>query len=271
MQRAVTEVIRARSSWRSYDDRRIAAEARTALEAALAAPPAGPFGGRVRLALVENTVAGDGKLGTYGVIRGAREFLVGAVPDGDRAMEDYGYVFEWVLLTATDLGLATCWLGGTFDRGAFGRAVAVASGESMPAVSPVGYAASRRGMIDSVFRFVAGSKKRKPWDALFFDGGFETPLPHARAEDYGETLEMVRLAPSASNKQPWRIVRDAGAWHFYLERTAGYGRLFPVDLQRVDMGIAMCHFALTAREAGLGGEWVDEPSAAADSEGPEYV
>ena len=29
-----------------------------------------------------------------------------------------------------------------------------------------------------------------------------------------------------------------------------------VDLQRMDMGIAMCHFELTAREAGLKGEWV---------------
>ena len=28
------------------------------------------------------------------------------------------------------------------------------------------------------------------------------------------------------------------------------------DLQRVDMGIAMCHFELVARERGLAGSWV---------------
>jgi hypothetical protein len=28
------------------------------------------------------------------------------------------------------------------------------------------------------------------------------------------------------------------------------------DLQRVDLGIAMCHFELTTRELGLSGEWV---------------
>jgi hypothetical protein len=27
------------------------------------------------------------------------------------------------------------------------------------------------------------------------------------------------------------------------------------DLQRMDMGIAMCHFELTAREQGLHGHW----------------
>ena len=40
---------------------------------------------------------------------------------------DFGYVFEWLILRATDLGLATCWLGGTFKRGAFGQAVGAAA------------------------------------------------------------------------------------------------------------------------------------------------
>ena len=75
------------------------------------------------------------------------------------------------------------------------------------------------------------------------------------------------MAPSASNKQPWRVVRRGDDWHFYLQRTKGYGKgsaLFAVlrlaDLQRVDLGIALCHFELAARELGLAGEWVlDEP------------
>ena len=73
---------------------------------------------------------------------------------------------------------------------------------------------------------------------------------------------MVRLGPSASNKQPWRIIKDGNAWHFYLQRTRGYGDgltfklLRLADLQRVDMGIAMSHFELTATELGLKGQWV---------------
>ncbi len=77
-------------------------------------------------------------------------------------------------------------------------------------------------------------------------------------------LEMVRLGPSASNKQPWRIVKHDRFWRFYLRRTPGYREdlikriLDLCDLQRLDMGIAMCHFELTARELGLEGEWVVE-------------
>ena len=100
---------------------------------------------------------------------------------------------------------------------------------------------------------------------MFFHGTAGQPLTRQHAGDYAIPLDMLRLAPSASNKQPWRVVKDGLAWHFYLQRTRGYNsgiasRLLKIpDLQRVDMGIAMCHFALTAAEIGLGGRWVVSP------------
>lgn len=101
---------------------------------------------------------------------------------------------------------------------------------------------------------------------MFWLERFGNPLTPQEAGAYATALEMVRLGPSASNKQPWQILQTDGAWHFYLRRTAGYRegffqRLLDLcDLQRLDMGIAMCHFELTARELGLQGKWlVDEP------------
>ncbi|MCE5265342.1 MAG: hypothetical protein LLG97_17650 [Deltaproteobacteria bacterium] len=80
------------------------------------------------------------------------------------------------------------------------------------------------------------------------------------------------MAPSASNKQPWRIIRGRGdAFHFYLKRTPGYESLIKdIKLQNVDMGIAMSHFDLSARELGLKGNWkVDDPQIKSD--GMEYI
>lgn len=96
---------------------------------------------------------------------------------------------------------------------------------------------------------------------------------------YAEPLEMLPLGPSASNKQPWRVVQGGEAWHFYLQRTPGYGKgslLFGVlrlaDLQRVDIGIAMCHFEMTAGEFGLKGKWeVCDPGLAVPDAGTEYI
>jgi len=83
----------------------------------------------------------------------------------------------------------------------------------------------------------------------------------------------VRIAPSASNQQPWRIIRDKSGknFHFYLKRTKGYNKLFQgISLQNIDMGIAMCHFELTAKEAGLKGNWNIENNGPA-TEGLEYI
>ena len=103
------------------------------------------------------------------------------------------------------------------------------------------------------------------------------------------------MAPSATNKQPWRIVRMASPeggrsrrgpstaarhdWHFHMVRTKGYGKgsaVFTVlriaDLQRVDLGIAMCHFELVARESGLDGSWVvADPGLELPGPGIEYT
>jgi hypothetical protein len=62
------------------------------------------------------------------------------------------------------------------------------------------------------------------------------------------------LGPSASNKQPWRVIRDDRAFHFFLCRNPGY-EITGFDLQLNDMGIARCHFELSAHEAGLAGNW----------------
>jgi hypothetical protein len=50
-----------------------------------------------------------------------------------------------------------------------------------------------------------------------------------------------------------------------------YAKLFKaVRVQRVDMGIAMCHFEFAARELGLKGRW-DRSRAPRGSEGWRYI
>jgi hypothetical protein len=107
---------------------------------------------------------------------------------------------------------------------------------------------------------VAYSHPRLPWKDLFFDRQFGNPLPVEAAREYSTALEMVRLGPSASNKQPWRIVRDGGDWHFFIQRSLFYGPrslglVGIADMPRLDVGIAICHFEFTARELGLRGSW----------------
>ena len=185
---------------------------------------------------------------------------------------------EAIILHATRLSLGTCWLGGTFTKSGFARKIDLGASETIPAVTAIGEflgpEQARRGLISSV----ADASHRLPWESLFFDAQTGAPLERASAGAYSMPLSMVRIAPSASNKQPWRVVRDGQCWHFYLQRTSGYRRdplkllLDLCDLQRVDMGIALCHFELTAREMGLAGYWaVEEPREALPDAHLEYI
>jgi nitroreductase len=266
--RPITDIIRERFSCRTYLDAPIGEEIRQKLEEACSLAKRGPFGTKVRYRLVA-AAQGDldalKGLGTYGFVRGATGFVLGAVGGGDRNLEDFGCRMEEIVLFATDLGLGSCWLGGTFTKSSFAARMGLRQHEWMPSVVSVGYIAEERRFLDRVIRQAVGAKTRQPWASLFFAERFGVPLSRNAAGAYYEPLEMVRLGPSAANRQPWRIVKGDGAWHFFVEHgkdyQAGLRRIAqPVNLQRVDMGIAMCHFELAAREAGLTGRWVvDEP------------
>ena len=63
-------------------------------------------------------------------------------------------------------------------------------------------------------------------------------------------LECARMAPSAVNRQPWRIIAEGGRFHFYEKPDKGYVREQTGDLQKIDLGIALCHFVTGLEEQG---------------------
>jgi len=277
----ITEIIQARTSYRTFEERPISGETRLRLIDIASNPGPGPFGTNPRFALVaatEEDRAALRGLGTYGFIRGATAFIVGAAGDAVGSIEDYGYLMELLILHATDQGLGSCWLGGSFTKSSFAAKIGARRGEIVPAVTALGYAAERPRAIDGMIRQYAKSDRRLPWHSLFFESSFHTPLVRERAGAYAVPLEMVRLGPSASNKQPWRVVMDGDTAHFYLARTKGYGQgrlrqaWASADMQRLDMGIAMCHFEQTALDLGLKGRWeFDEPDLGPLDELTEYT
>jgi nitroreductase len=217
--------------------------------------PEGPFDAEVRFALLdkpmEKSEAGI-KLGTYGVIQGASLFIGAAMKKQAHSPEQLGYALEKVILFCTSLGLGTCWLAGSFNKGSFSAAMDLSPEELLPIVAPMGYPGALRGPVDILFKPLPAIRSRKPSKALYFENSFQNPLADAGA--YKIPLEMVRLAPSAANRQPWRIVRLNGQFHFYLAHDP-LNVIRSYDVQKVDMGIAMCHFELTAKEAGQSGKW----------------
>jgi hypothetical protein len=193
----VTELIREQVSTRRYVPAPIDDERRGSLERFLRSTPLGLFDTLPRFGLVaaseedSNVLRG---LGTYGFIKGAMGYIIGAVGPGEKNLEDFGYLMEAIILHATDLGLGTCWLGGTFTKSRFATRFDLRDGEEIPAVTSIGYPAGRAYAPDALSGQVARSHLRLPWEALFFDGQFGNPLPEEAAREYSTALEMVRLS-----------------------------------------------------------------------------
>jgi nitroreductase len=277
--RPITELMKTRFSCRVYCEDPIPPEKQQALKQAFSSIACGPFGSPVRFDLIaaedqdRNALRG---LGTYGYIKGATGFILGAVRSGQKDLEDYAYCLEQIILYATELEIGTCWLGGTFAKSNFARKISVGSDEKMPAVVSIGLIADEALARNAALRQRIGADFRLPWETLFFDEQFNRPLDREKAGAYTLPLDMVRLGPSASNKQPWRVIQSGPAFHFYVQRTKGYRNVWVKmlgvdDMQRVDLGIAMCHFELTARELGLKGRWMlQEPAIEKPDELTEY-
>jgi len=143
----ITEIIKKRFSCRTYSERSIEDKVLQEFLTIVNDIHKGPFGNQPNFRLIHLTsftIQEAKKLGTYGIIKNARLFIVGTIKNGHLAMEDYGYCKEEIILKATALGLGTCWLGGTFQSSNFAQAVDLQKDELLPTITPIGYPAGEK-------------------------------------------------------------------------------------------------------------------------------
>jgi len=248
--------IRDRISVRTYDDRRIEIELMNKLNISIDLINQ-EVNEKMRFQIITNQDTNTQepiKLGTYGVIKGTNTYIAGIIKQDGHEVE-LGYQLEKLVLYATSLGLGTCWLGGTYNRKDFENYLSLVDKESLVILIAIGYKKDKLSMMDSAVRFVAKSNQRKPWEEIFFNESIEHALNKELLGDYSTVLDLVRIAPSASNKQPWRIVKRDKYYDIYLCRTPGYG-IVGYDIQLNDIGIAKCHFECSAKELNLNGRWI---------------
>jgi len=261
--KSIVNIIKERTSWRTFSNKLIENEHRSQIDKLLKLEdiesPFKNLSGSSHFYLIsvpEFDPKENIKIGTYGMIKGAQEFIVGATEKSRYDLENFGYILEAIILAATDKNLKTCWLGGTFHRSQISKIIQLKDNEIIPAITPIGYPVKRR-LKERFIRSLAKAKVRKSWNEIFYSGDFNTPLNQESIGEYKTILEMVRLAPSAGNNQPWRILNDGNrdVFHFFVKLSDSKRESIYNKFVRVDIGIAVCHFDLTANELGLKGKW----------------
>ncbi len=188
-----------------------------------------------------------GAIGPYGKIKGAPA-LVAFIGDMDDPyiQEKVGYSGEGIILEATAMGLATCWVAGFFRPKIAASVVGAAENERVLSVTPVGHAVEDLALEERIMTGFGRNRRRKPLAELVtgLDGA---ELPHWMKS----ALQAARIAPSAINRQPWRFYVEP---HSITVSVDNPRFTFGIS-KRLDCGIAMLHIEVAALDCGMQGRW----------------
>ncbi|MDD3688173.1 MAG: nitroreductase family protein [Bacteroidales bacterium] len=252
------EAIKTRRSIRNYDKKPLPADLINTIKNLLENAEKGPFGNKPRFVFIEKPAAREQekvRLGTYGFINNAAYFIGGCVEKFEFSEVDYGYSLERIIIELTNLGLGTCWVGGTFKRKDYEKLLKTTETETIPCITPVGFKAEKKSLRERLGLVLTDGSIRNDFNTMFFENDINNPIQFNPADSYHQALECVRRAPSAVNKQPWRIIKTDNRYHFYIMRDKMVGTTKATDLQKVDLGIALAHFKMALEELSLDGKW----------------
>jgi nitroreductase len=217
---------------------------------------------RVRFHLIENGKLVAERM-TY--LTGAR-FLFGSSPhfviatseEKPLFMLNMGFRMEQMILSATEQGLGTCWIGGLFTEERIGNFLGLEKNERVIVLTPLGYPDTSfygRMTHDLIELGAANFGRRKPLKQIVFGSEWGLPL-ETQDSELLEALECARLAPSWVNAQPWRFLLSRKEIIAVADASGRYNSVRDgKHYYRLDVGIAMAHFFLAAKEMGWDGKW----------------
>ena len=151
--------------------------------------------------------------------KGVRNYFVLAGSDRPGLDEDLGYASADLMLFAQTLGLNTWWIGGTFSRKNVEQAV--------PGKKVIGIVAVGFGVTPGV-----AHKSKTAAEVSSYEG----PEP----QWFADGVQAALLAPTALNKQCFRIVGEGGK--VSISENGG-------TFSGADIGIVKYHFELGAGNA----------------------
>lgn len=258
----IFENIKKRQSIRTFDSEELDGVTLKEIETFLIRDDKTPFGTTPYFQMLDvedDNLKELGKLTSYGVIKGARHYLAGYCSGDDSAIMDYGYIMEKIILDLNHMDLGSCWLGLTFKSSFIAKVLQLPENKVIPAISPVGKKHPNISLTDRLVRTLAKSHKRLEHSELFFSKSNHLLTELEDIDDeVKQILEAVRLAPSASNKQPWRVVVDGNYLHLYWNKNQKYNAMIKgFNIQALDMGIAMAHIEEAAKDFNISGTFKD--------------
>ncbi|MDD3171560.1 MAG: nitroreductase family protein [Bacilli bacterium] len=169
---------------------------------------------------------------TYGLFKNVKSVIVLSGNKKDNNLyEKIGYYGEMVVLKATQMGLATCWVGGTFDKNDKILGNINHDEKEIVCVITIGLAQDKKSFREESIKKIVRGKSQKVED--FYEADCEV------LNWFTKGIEAVQKAPSAMNSQRVKIKYNDGIIKIFIPNDRKF--------DMVDLGIAKLHFELLAR------------------------
>ena len=154
------------------------------------------------------------------------QFFAFYAPQTEEGLMNVGFMYQQLDLYLQSRGLGTCWVGlgtpvDTIHKPPEGMKLAVMMAFGYPDDVPERSAE-------------ADFKRRKPAEI---------------ADRADEALEPARLAPSATNSQPWAFLHEDGTLHVYREKLSLIKARTHGRMNLIDMGIMLAHLYVANPES----------------------
>jgi len=177
------------------------------------------------MAFIEDGSGAFGKLRkSYGLFTNVRSLILMKGKKDDKDLkEKVGYYGENLVLAITDLGLGTCWVGGTFDK----DELPIGSGEELVCVVVAGKVEAP-SLKEKMMRSATHRKVKSMEERIISD----QPLPQWAQNG----MKAVLFAPSAKNTQKVMFKYENSIL------SAQIADDYAMDL--IDLGIAKKHFEI---------------------------
>jgi hypothetical protein len=194
-------------------------------------------------------------LGAYGNIVNPPYYLAPYIIGHNHPLVDLGYRVEQIVVHLTSIGIGTCFLGTISRQERVRQIIGIPENAVIGALLCFGLATSSGAgqFINRMLHRSTGAQNKLPLQKIFFWGDFSHPsIPPDWLRKH---IEAGRLAPSAVNAQPWRLLwRDGWLFLYVLRINSRYGPRSK-DYRLYDGGICMANISLSLSVSGISARW----------------
>lgn len=202
---------------------------------------------------IQNVISGI--IGSYGKIR-APHYIIATSETKDGYLENVGYVLEPMVLKLTEMGIGTCWIGGSINKQLLKQIIDIKERHVPVIVIAFGYPRDEYDITTKALK----SRNRKDLSDLIMD-------------DMGITwqyiIDAARMAPSSINSQPWRFFKRENIVDVYSVQRRGLLAKHLQKMNLIDVGIALSHIEIASKKYDR--EVHFEKLAQRDKEGLVYI